>query len=102
MMKPPVVFSVPAMTFAPTSLVTGMDSPVTIDSSTAERPSINSPSTGIFSPGRTRSRSPTAITSSGTSSSLSSPFTRRAVLGARSSKARIAPDVCSRARSSST
>ena len=38
---------------------TGMDSPVTIDSSTALRPSSTAPSTGTPSPGRTRSRSPT-------------------------------------------
>ena len=31
MTKPPVALSVPAMTFAPTSFVTGMDSPVTIE-----------------------------------------------------------------------
>ena len=39
---------------------TGIGSPVTIDSSTALRPSRTTPSTGTFSPGRTRSRSPTA------------------------------------------
>ena len=47
------------MSFAPGCFVTGIDSPVTRDSSTAECPSISSPSTGIFSPGRTRSLSPT-------------------------------------------
>ncbi len=36
----------------------GMGSPVTIDSSTALRPSSTTPSTGTFSPGRTRRRSP--------------------------------------------
>jgi hypothetical protein len=102
MTKLPVVLSVPAMTLAPTSLVTGIDSPVTIDSSSEERPSATSPSTGTFSPGRTRSRLPTPIASSATSSSVPSSLRRRAVLGARSSRARIAPDVWSRARSSST
>ena len=53
-------FMVPPMADAPTSLVTGMDSPVTIDSSTALRPSSTAPSTGTFSPGRTRRRSPTS------------------------------------------
>ena len=53
----------PPITLAPASLVTGMDSPVTMDSSSAERPSVISPSTGTFSPGRTRNRSPTAICS---------------------------------------
>ena len=39
---------------------TGNGSPVSIDSSTLERPSSTTPSTGTFSPGRTRRRSPTA------------------------------------------
>ncbi len=55
-----MVLSVPAITFAPDSFVTGIDSPVTIDSSSEERPSVTTPSTGTLSPGRTRSTSPTA------------------------------------------
>ena len=51
--------SVPPITFEPVCLVTGIDSPVTIDLSRAERPSTTSPSTGTFSPGRTRRWSPT-------------------------------------------
>ena len=70
MTKLPVLFIVPPITLAPGSFSTGIDSPVTIDSSTALRPSSTTPSTGTFSPGRTRSRSPTATASSGTSSSL--------------------------------
>jgi hypothetical protein len=93
---------VPPMTLSPTAFVTGMDSPVTIDSSTALRPSITLPSTGIFSPGRTRRRSPMTTSSSGTSLSVPLAAMRRAVFGARSSRARIAPPVLSRARSSST
>ncbi len=59
------------------------------------------PSTGIFSPGRTRNRSPGCTCSSGISCSL--PSRRmRAVFGVRSSKARIAAPVRLRARSSST
>ena len=58
MMKLPDWLSVPAITLAPTSLVTGMDSPVTSDSSSEERPSRMTPSTGTFSPGRTRKESP--------------------------------------------
>ena len=58
--KPPDWLSVPAITLAPASLVTGIDSPVTSDSSSDERPSRITPSTGTFSPGRTRSLSPTA------------------------------------------
>ena len=60
MTKPPDWLSVPPITLPPASLVTGIDSPVTIDSSSDERPSRMTPSTGTFSPGRTRSRSPTA------------------------------------------
>ncbi len=60
------------------------------------------PSTGTFSPGRTRRRSPTPIGRAVTSSSEPSGLIRRAVFGARSRSARIAPEVCSRARSSST
>ena len=39
---------------SPACLVTGMDSPVTSDSSSDDRPSRMTPSTGTFSPGRTR------------------------------------------------
>ena len=99
--KVPLVLSVPAITLAPGALVTGMDSPVIMDSSTAERPSITSPSTGTFSPGRTRRRSPTFTASSGTSRSPPSSILR-AVAGASFSSARIAPEVRSRADSSST
>ena len=71
--KLPVVLSVPPITLAPGSLVTGIDSPVTMR--LVERRAAldaRTPSTGTFSPGRTRSRSPTAIASSATSSSLPS------------------------------
>ena len=61
----PVVLSVAPMTSSPGPLATGIGSPVSSDSSTAEAPSTTSPSTGILSPGRTRSRSPTATVSSG-------------------------------------
>ena len=43
----------------PASFSTGIGSPVSIDSSTALAPSSTTPSTGTFSPGRTRRRSPT-------------------------------------------
>ena len=98
----PVPFTVPPMTLAPGSFSTGMDSPVTMDSSTAPRPSSTSPSTGTPSPGRTRRRSPTRTSARVISSSEPSGRMRRAVFGARSSSARMAPPVCSRARSSST
>ena len=70
------------------ALETGIDSPVTIDSSTELSPSTTSASTGIFAPGRIRSRSPTCTSAVGTSSSLPSRMTT-AFGGARSSSARI-------------
>ena len=54
----------------PALFSTGIGSPVTIDSSTLDAPSITTPSTGIRSPGRTRSRSPTCTSASGTSRSV--------------------------------
>ena len=102
MTKLPVWFMVPPMTFAPASLVSGMDSPVTMDSSSALRPSSSVPSTGTLCPGLTRRRSPTTIASTATSSSLPSGVTRVARFGARFSRALMAPLVCSRAVSSST
>ena len=44
---------------SPGALSTGIDSPVTSDSSMALCPSTTTPSTGTFSPGRTRQMSPT-------------------------------------------
>ena len=55
----PVRLRVAPMTVSPTALVTGTLSPVSIDSSSVEPPSATTPSTGSFSPGRTRTRSPT-------------------------------------------
>ncbi len=100
--KVPVRFTVPATAWAPASLVTGMGSPVIEDSSTALRPSTSTPSTGTFSPGRTRSRSPATMLSIGTSASWPSAPTLSALRGARPSSALMAPPVASRARSSST
>ena len=96
----PVPLIVAPVTALPASLSTGIASPVTIDSSTVLRPSTTTPSTGIFSPGRTRMRSPTCTSASGTSRSSPSR-TRRAVFGARPSSALIAAVVRLRARISS-
>ena len=57
--KLPDWLSVPPVTWSPGFFSTGTGSPVSIDSSTVLRPSSTTPSTGIFSPGRTRRRSPT-------------------------------------------
>ena len=49
----PLLLIVPATTSSPVAFSTGMGSPVSMDSSTAVRPSETMPSTDIFSPGRT-------------------------------------------------
>ena len=51
--RAPCSLSVPANTSAPAVLSTGMDSPVIGAWFTLELPEVTSPSTGIFSPGRT-------------------------------------------------
>ncbi len=100
--KLPVAFTVAPVSLLPAVFSTGIGSPVIIDSSTDEAPSSTVPSTGIFSPGRTRRRSPGFTCSSGASRSLPSGRTTRAVLGARPRRARIALPVRARARSSRT
>ena len=103
MTSAPVPLTVPPISRSPGCFATGMDSPVTIDSSTALRPSSTAPSTGTPSPGRTRSRSPTLhLGERDLLVARRRPVRRRAVFGARLSSARMAPPVCSRARSSST
>jgi hypothetical protein len=102
MTRDPVPLTVPPVTVAPGVFSTGIDSPVSIDSSTELRPSTTRPSTGTFSPGRTRRWSPGFTCSRGTSSSTPSALTRRAVGGASPSRALIALLVRLRARSSST
>ena len=97
----PLVFIVAPINLSPARLLTGMGSPVSIDSSSALLPSTTMPSTGTFSPGRTRSRSPTCTLASGTSSSVPSAAMRLAVLGARPSSDLMAAEVCDRALSSS-
>ena len=82
MVSKPWRLIVAPMTGSPACLPTGRLSPVIMLSSTDERPSTTRPSTGTFSPGRTRSTSPT--TTSATGMSLSTPpRTTRAVLGCR-------------------
>ena len=96
----PVVLIVAPMTSSPADLVTGIGSPVSMDSSTAEAPSTTTPSTGTLSPGRTRSRSPGTTVASSTSSSTPSR-TRRAVVAWSATSRRIAPVVRPFARPSS-
>jgi hypothetical protein len=102
MMKLPVPLTVPPITASPLRFSTGIASPLIIDSSIELWPSTISPSTGSFSPGLTRSRSPGWSASSDTSSSLPSRAIRFAFGGASSSSARIAPEVRLLALSSST
>ena len=97
----PLVLSVAPMSLSPTRLLTGSGSPVSMDSSKALLPSVTTPSTGTFSPGLTRSRSPTCTWLKSMSSSAPSAPMRRAVLGDKPSKDLIAAEVCERALSSS-
>src|SRR6202022_1481571 len=60
------------ITASPTFLATGLDSPVSIDSSTRDAPSSTVPSTGILLPGLITTVSPEMISAVGTSSSLPS------------------------------
>ncbi len=110
--KLPLLLRVAPISGSETSLLTGKLSPVSIDSSTLERPAINSPSTGIFSPGRTRMISPTWTSSIGMS--IGTPLgmppaappgmpsrITRAVLALRPISLRMASEVLPRARASS-
>ncbi len=98
--KLPLPFTVPPVTGSPGPFSTGMGSPVTIDSSIDERPSVTAPSTGTFSPGRTRSSMPGSTAATSTSSSRPSASTRMAVFGASPRRAWMAPETRLRARSS--
>ncbi len=69
----PDVLTVAPVTASPGPTSTGTGSPVSRDVSTALRPSTISPSVAIFSPGRTRNRSPSASAATGTRSSERSP-----------------------------
>ena len=62
----PLRLIVEPTTVSPTFFTTGILSPVTIDSSIVEEPAVIWPSTGTFSPGLTRIKSPTWTWSSGT------------------------------------
>ena len=96
----PATAIVAPMTGSPGPTSTGSGSPVSIDPSMEARPSTTTPSTGTFSPGRTRTRSPTRTASSGTSVSMP-PSIRRAVRGWSPMSRRMAPRVWSLARDSS-
>ena len=80
----PVRLMVAANTVSPAVFSCGMDSPVRALSSTAEDPSTTMPSTGMDSPGLTRSICPIWTSEASTVVSLPSGPTRCASLGARS------------------
>ena len=67
----PVRFCVDPVTREPSPIRTGILSPVSMDSSTEDVPERTVPSTGIFSPGRTITISPTMTSSVGISISFS-------------------------------
>ena len=77
----PAWLIVAALTGSPGALSTGMLSPVRAASLTALLPSSTTPSTGMFSPGRTTNSSPGCTCSTGMTASAP-PRTTVAVLGA--------------------
>jgi len=74
-LKDPLLFIVPPITASFIFFSTGILSPVTMDSSTLEYPSITFPSTGILCPGLTTIISPTTNCSTGISRSRPSLIT---------------------------
>ena len=97
----PVPFTVPPTTRASAAFSTGTGSPVSIDSSTAERPSTTTPSTGSRSPGRTTTTSPTVSAATSRSASLPSASRTRATGGCRATRRLSARVVWCLARASS-
>ena len=85
----PSWLTVAPMTSSSGCLLTGIDSPVAIDSSTALSPSTTMPSVGTFSPGRTTMTSPTWTCAMAISTSCPSRRTR-AVFAPNSSSLRMA------------
>jgi hypothetical protein len=101
--KLPDLLMVAPITSSPGPLSTGRLSPVTRLSSTADCPLSTTPSTGIFSPGRTMTTSLTSTWSMGSSISLwpvSDRRTTRAVLACKESSLRIASPAWVLARAS--
>ena len=88
------------ITVAPGPLCTGIDSPVSMDSSTNDSPLSTVPSTGILLPGRITTISPANTSAVGTSTSAPLRMTE-AFAGVRSISAVMAEDAPARARISS-
>ncbi len=88
------------ITVAPGPFCTGIDSPVSMDSSTSDSPVSTVPSTGILLPGRITTISPANTSAVGTSTSTPLRMTE-AFAGVRSISAVMADDAPARARISS-
>ncbi len=97
--RPPTLIVAP-VTGSPAPTSTGTDSPVSIEASTAEEPSTTVPSVAIFSPGRTRKRSPTRNSPTGTVCSRPSSRSTVTSLAPSSSSARSAAPALRLARAS--
>ena len=96
----PSPLMLPPWTRAPTFLLTGMDSPVSMDSSAWVWPSLTKPSAAKRSPALTTTTSPTSSSDTGTSTSPSGPI-QCARAGRKACKARMAEVVWRLARTSS-
>ena len=75
MRRLPEPLTVAVYTVSPTFFITGTLSPVSMDSSTSEPPSMTVPSTGMLSPALTRTVSPTATSEAGILTSFPSRMT---------------------------
>ena len=95
----PSPLMLPPWTRAPRSLVTGMDSPVSMDSSAWVCPSLTRPSAAKRSPALTTTTSPTKSSDTGTSTSPSGPI-QCARAGRKACSARMAEVVWRLARTS--
>ena len=84
--RPELLIAEPT-TASPGPTSTGTDSPVSIELSTAERPSTTVPSALTRSPGRTTNRSPTPRAAMGRSTSVPSLVSRWTVVGRMSNRA---------------
>ncbi|MNW55244.1 hypothetical protein D3C74_328920 [compost metagenome] len=87
----PPAFVVAPVTVSPAETSTGTDSPVSMDSSTADVPVTTTPSVAIFSPGRTTNSSPTCRSSTGILVSTSPRRTETSFAPSSSSARRAAP-----------
>jgi hypothetical protein len=88
----PEVLTHPPVTASPTVTSTGTGSPVSIEASTADTPESTTPSTAIFSPGRTTNRSPAASLATGMRTSRPSRSTAASFAPSSASTRSAAPE----------